>query len=123
MARVLMADDSAVVRTLVQMVLERAGHEVVSACDGAEALRAVATSRPDLVLVDLAMPGLSGLDVVRALRAGPGTRVLPVVLLSAEDTPRVIEAAFVAGCDEYLVKPLRAPELLAVVQRLAAVAA
>ena len=83
MATLLIADDDEATRLLVRTVLEHAGHRVVEAADGAEALAAIALKRPDLVLLDLSMPAIGGPELMRTLRAGPATRSLAVALYTA----------------------------------------
>jgi CheY-like chemotaxis protein len=117
---VLLVDDSAVVLMMEQMILSRAPYEVQVARSGEEALELAGRERPDLVLLDVTMPGLSGLETVRRLRARSETRSVPVVLVTAREDARTIEDGFASGCDDYLVKPIRGPELLEKVQRLLA---
>src|SRR6185503_13616034 len=98
---------------LVCRVLEAAGHQVVTAPDGAAALAAIEAREPELVVLDLCMPGLSGIEVCRAIKANPFTARIPVLLLTAmSDIEDKIEA-FEAGADDFLVKPFHPQELLA----------
>jgi CheY-like chemotaxis protein len=108
---VLVVDDDDDIRGLVRVVLERGGHAVVGAADGEEALDAVARARPDLVLLDVNMPGIDGVEVTRRLRASPATRTLPVVLMTADVAAR--ERGLAAGADDYLTKPFLPAVLLA----------
>jgi two-component system response regulator MtrA len=108
---VLIADDDADILSLVKAVLERSGHEVVAASDGAEALASVRARRPDLVVLDIAMPEVDGLEVLRRLRADPTTSELPVVLLSARAQEADVERGFAIGASAYLKKPFSPREL------------
>ena len=90
--------------------------------NGSEALAAVRAQPPDLVLADVMMPGMDGVALVRALRADPRTRTVPVILLSARAGPEATAAGLEAGADDYLVKPFAASELLARVQAHVALA-
>lgn len=110
--RVLLADDNADMRHYVQRLLAPS-YEVQAVADGAAALAAARARPPDLLLADVMMPGLDGLALVRALRAEPATRSLPVILLSARagESPRI--EGLDAGADDYLEKPFGARELLA----------
>ncbi|MEK0084754.1 PAS domain S-box protein [Benzoatithermus flavus] len=111
-ARVLLADDNADMRDYVRRLLSTR-YEVVTVSDGRAALAAVRTSRPDLVITDVMMPHLDGFGVVKALRADPETRDLPVIMLSARAGEEASIEGLEAGADDYLVKPFSARELLA----------
>lgn len=111
MARVLIADDDADIRDLVAFKLIQSGHEVTAVEDGMAALRMVRGQPLDLVLLDIRMPGMSGLDVCRELRAAPGTASLPVILITARSQEGDVELGFEAGADDYIVKPFSPREL------------
>jgi two-component system response regulator MtrA len=108
---VLIADDDADILLLVKAVLERSGYEVVAASDGAEALASVRARKPDLAVLDIAMPEVDGLEVLRRLRADPTTSELPVVLLSARAQEADVERGFAIGASAYLKKPFSPREL------------
>lgn len=116
--RVLVVEDHAPLRLQIAALLRGAGHRVDEAADGRLALSMALQSPPDLLLLDLGLPGLSGLALCRQLRER-ATQPLPVLMLTARDTlPDKLEG-FAAGADDYLVKPFAAEELLARVQALA----
>jgi two-component system cell cycle response regulator len=117
-ARVLVVDDSAGSMALLQAQLASEYLEVIPASDGAEALVQVARCQPDLVLLDAIMPGLSGFDVCRRLRADPATTHLPVVMVTTLDQPEDRMAAFQAGADDFMTKPIHMLTLMARVRRL-----
>jgi DNA-binding response OmpR family regulator len=117
-ARVLVCEDEPDILALIVTRLSREGHEVSTAADGAEGLRKVLEQPPDLVLIDWMMPGLTGLDVCRALRAHPEARTLPIMMLTARAQQSDIDAAFAAGVDDFLIKPFRSGELQARVAAL-----
>jgi DNA-binding response OmpR family regulator len=117
-ALVLIADDDRDILSLVRAVLERSGHEVVSAGDGAEALASVALRRPDLAVLDITMPQVDGLEVLRRLRADPATSDLPVILLSAQAQEADVSRGFAAGASAYVKKPFSPRELVARVGEL-----
>jgi PAS domain S-box-containing protein len=111
-ARVLVADDNADMRQYLCRLLQEA-YEIEEAADGQAALAAVRRRPPDLVLADVMMPELDGFGLLRELRAGPHTRTVPVVLLSARAGEESRLEGLAAGADDYLVKPFSARELLA----------
>jgi signal transduction histidine kinase len=112
-ARVLLADDNADMRDYVCRLLVDQGYEVEAVPDGEAALAAARRRAPDLVLSDVMMPGLDGFGLLRALRADPALRELPVLLLSARAGEEARVEGMDAGADDYLTKPFSARELLA----------
>jgi DNA-binding response OmpR family regulator len=113
MAKVLVVDDEPNIREVVGLYLKRDGHAVVSASDGDEALRLYQQTHPDLVVLDLMLPGLSGLEVCRRLQAG---RRVPLIMLTAkgEEEDRIVGLG--VGADDYVVKPFSPRELAARVE-------
>jgi len=116
MPRVLVVDDDPQVLRLLRVNLELEGYEVVSANDGLEALEAVEAENPDLVVCDVMMPGMDGVEVVRRLRAD--SKQVPVVMLSAKAMRSDMRAGLDAGANEYVTKPFDPAELIEVVDRL-----
>ncbi|GAA0343422.1 SpoIIE family protein phosphatase [Actinoallomurus spadix] len=112
-ARVLVADDNADMREYLTRLLRGAGHEVTAVEDGQAALEAARADAPDLVVSDVMMPRLDGLQLVAALREDPRTASVPVLLLSARAGQEASIEGLEAGADDYLVKPFSAAELLA----------
>jgi adenylate cyclase len=111
-ADILVVDDTPANVRLLQTILEARGYEVRSASSGAEALAAVAERRPDLVLLDVVMPGMDGLEACRRLRADPATAALPVLMVTASDHSDKV-TALDAGADDFVTKPFDQAELLA----------
>ena len=115
---VLVVDDNADTRRVVRWGLERWGYQVLEASDGRQALEVAAEHRPDLVLMDLAMPVLDGFDAIRSIRAHPDLRELPVIAVTAFDRAVSRDQAQSAGCDYYLSKPIDFYRLEALVERI-----
>ncbi|MFD2233941.1 response regulator [Phaeospirillum tilakii] len=110
--KILIVDDQDFVRAVVRKMLTQIGiATVVEARDGIEALRQVAEQRPDLVICDVRMRPLDGFGFVEALRGQPGGAALPVILLTGQADPTVVERANAAGIDALLLKPVLAPAL------------
>jgi CheY-like chemotaxis protein len=108
---VLIADDDEDILALVRATIERSGHEVMAVTDGAAALSAMAERRPDLAVLDIAMPELDGLEVLRRLRADDETRDLPVILLTAQAQAADVERGFATGASAYVRKPFSPRDL------------
>ena len=118
MARILVVDDDAGNLRLAVTVLEQAGHEVLNAKGGAEGIEAALAHAPDLVLMDVQMPGLDGVSALRRLRAEPRTAALKVVALTALTMKGDRERLLAEGFDGYVQKPIRYNEFLASVAAL-----
>ena len=115
---VLVIEDEKEIRDLVRYNLERAGFRVATAGDGEAGLTRLFAARPDAVVLDLMLPGRSGLEVLRELRAEPATRDLPVLVLSARSAEMDKLEGFEHGADDYLTKPFSPRELIARVKAL-----
>jgi DNA-binding response OmpR family regulator len=113
---VLIADDDEDILTLVALRFRRSGLEVILARDGEEALELIQTRAPDAAVLDIAMPKLTGLEVVRRLRGSEATKSLPIVLLTARAAEKDVELGLEAGADEYITKPFSPQDLYACVQ-------
>lgn len=108
---ILIADDEPNIRQLVAFTLRRRGFDIVEAEDGVTALELIRQSAPDLVVLDVMMPGLTGIAVLQQLSADPATAEIPVVLLSAKGQGVEIEEGLASGARLYLVKPFSPREL------------
>jgi two-component system phosphate regulon response regulator PhoB len=102
---IVVADDDPVLRALLQMKLEGEGHRVRLASDGDEAMHMATTDPPGLLVLDVVMPGIDGLEVTRRLREKPETANLPIVLLTGRDTDPDIVAGWKSGANYYITKP------------------
>ena len=120
MAKILVVDDDAMNLRLAATVLEQAGHEVLSAKGGAEGIEAALTHAPDLVLMDVQMPGMDGVSALKCLRAEPRTAALKVVAFTAFAMKGDAERLLAEGFDGYLEKPIRYRAFLASVTVLLA---
>ncbi|NYG06279.1 DNA-binding response OmpR family regulator [Phycicoccus badiiscoriae] len=118
--KALVVEDDVDIQDIVASVLGRAGYEVLVEDNGDAGLVAALTQQPDLVILDWMMPGLSGVDVCRGMRADPRAQHIPVLLLTSRAQERDIDQAFTAGADDYMVKPFRTRELVSRVTALAA---
>ena len=113
MRTVLIADDDPDILALVTFKVRQAGYTLITATDGAAALAAARETPPDLAVLDVSMPRMSGLEVCRELRADPATKQVPVLLLTARAQEADIEAGFDVGANDYVVKPFSPRDLLA----------
>ena len=111
MAKILIAEDEPDIRELVTFMLRFAGHEVVAASNGEEAVQIAAREIPDLILMDVRMPRMTGYDACRAMKANPDLLDVPVVFLSAKGQEAEIQSGLDAGAEEYLLKPFSPAEL------------
>ena len=117
MTVVLVADDDADIRDLVAFKLEQAGLEVVAVEDGQAALEQARARQPTLAVLDVSMPGLSGIDVCRMLRADPATAGMLIIMLTARVQEQDVEGGFGAGADDYVTKPFGKADVARIVQQ------
>ena len=119
-ARVLLVEDDPVILRLLEVNFELEGFEVLSAHDGAEGIELARTQRPDLVISDIMMPNVSGIELVEALKGDGDTSGIPIILLSAKAQSADVKAGMEAGADDYVTKPFEPLELVDRVQALLA---
>jgi CheY-like chemotaxis protein len=112
MAKILIAEDDPTVRSLIRMTLDAGQTEIFEVEDGTEALEVARRELPELIFLDWSMPGSSGIEVCRALRADPRTADIKVVMLTARSDSHDREEGFAAGVDEYVTKPFSPLHLL-----------
>jgi DNA-binding response OmpR family regulator len=110
--RILIADDESHIRRILQFNLERAGYEVLAVEDGAAALETALAEHPDLVILDVSMPGMTGLDVCRTLKTEGTLNGTPIFLLTARGQESDEQAGHTAGADRFFTKPFSPKELL-----------
>ena len=118
MAKILIADDDVILTEMLRFRLDGAGHEIVSAADGLEALSKAKSEDPDLILLDSMMPVISGPEVLARLKANPDTAKTPVVMLTTRDGENDIVSALREGASEYITKPFIPQELMVRIEKL-----
>ncbi|MCS7286819.1 MAG: response regulator [Anaerolineae bacterium] len=111
MAKILVIEDEKDILELVEISLQLGGFEVAKAIDGLEGLEKAISEKPDLILLDIKLPKLSGYDVCKKLKEIPITKDIPVVFLTARGQDHEIKAGFESGGDDYIVKPFAPDEL------------
>ena len=120
MTKILIAEDEPDIRELVAFTLRFAGYEVVTAANGEEAVQQAVKELPDLALMDVRMPRMTGYDACRAMKANPELKDIPVVFLSAKGQEGEIATGLEAGAEEYLLKPFAPDQLTSHVKTILA---
>lgn len=115
MARILIVDDQPNIVRLLQMTLE-AEHEILTAYDGEEALKVVANTPPDMVVLDVVMPGMDGFRVLDRMKSDPETAKIPVILLTVRDRPDDIVFGLTVGADYYVPKPFKPEDIASMIR-------
>ena len=123
MAKILYVEDNDDNVYMLRRRLEKHGHQMIVAEDGAAGVAVAEREKPDLILMDLSLPVLSGWDATRQLKAGDTTRLIPIIALSAHALDGEREKALAAGCDDFETKPVDLTRLLEKIARLAGVGA
>ena len=118
MARILVVDDEPHIIKLVSFTLERGGHDVLVAPDGPSGLEIARSSAPDLVFMDVMMPGMTGLEALDELKSDPETDSIPVVMLSAKSQQYEQEEGLARGAERYVTKPFEPGSLAVVVTEI-----
>ena len=117
MPTILVVEDNPQNLKLAQLVLQKAGYTVIYATDGEQGLKMAADQRPDLILMDVQMPGMDGLEATRRLKREPHTSHIRIIALTALAMKGDAERILAAGCDAYLAKPYHYQQLLDTVQK------
>lgn len=120
MAKVLVVDDEPNIVLSLEFLMEQAGFEVVTAEDGEQALEQVRAASPDLLLLDISLPGMSGFDVLERLRSQDATAQLPIIMLTAHGRDVEREKGMALGADDYITKPFSTQSLVEKVKALLA---
>ena len=120
MPKILLVEDDEMNRDMLARRLERRGYQVVIAVDGGQGLMLARSEAPDLILMDMSLPGLDGWEATRQLKAVPTTHAIPILALTAHAMAGDRQKAVEAGCDDYDTKPIEFPRLLGKIQALLA---
>ena len=118
MAKILLVEDNELNRDMLSRRLQRKGFAVVMAEDGKAGVAMAASEAPDLILLDMSLPLVDGWEVARQIKAGPKTKSIPIIALTAHAMSGDREKALEAGCDEYDTKPVEFPRLLAKIEAI-----
>lgn len=118
MTKILIVEDNELNLKLLRDLFETQGFEVHEAVTGPDGLRLAAELQPDLIVLDIQLPGMDGLSVARSLKADPATKAMPILALTAYAMRQDEEAALRSGCDAYVPKPIRTREFLAKVKSM-----
>jgi DNA-binding response OmpR family regulator len=121
--KILTCDDETNIVRIIQINLEKAGYDVVTAYNGRECLAQVAAEHPDLIVLDLMMPEMTGFEVLDKLKENPDTADIPVIMLTARAQDQDVLRGWQAGVECYLTKPFQPTELIAFIKRIFSVAA
>jgi DNA-binding response OmpR family regulator len=113
MKTVLLVDDSNTILMMEKMVLKKTPYRVITAGDGEQGVARAIAERPDVILMDVVMPRMTGFEAVRRLREEEATRHIPVIMVTTRGEAANVEAGFEAGCNDYVTKPIDSVELLA----------
>ena len=119
MAKILIVDDDILITGLMQTLVSMGGHEAIIVNDSIDAMETAVSVRPDLITLDLMMPGLSGYDLCGLLRGDPRFDQTPIVIISAKEDTQSKEKAFKLGATEYITKPFDIDHFLKTIQKLA----
>jgi len=115
---ILSADDSASMREMISFTLRNAGYNVVEAVDGQDALTKISSSAPHMLITDLNMPNMDGIELIRQVRALPQCKYIPIVMLTTESQDAKKQAGRAAGASGWIVKPFRSEQLVMVAKKL-----
>jgi CheY-like chemotaxis protein len=110
--KILLVDDSRTALMVQSIVLNQLAYDLVTACDGEDAVQKAVRERPDLILMDVVMPKMSGFDACRELRKREETRSTPIIMLTTRGEAENVEAGFSCGCNDYVTKPINKVELI-----------
>jgi DNA-binding response OmpR family regulator len=116
--KILLVDDSETVLMMERMILQKESYQVVMARDGKEGIAKAVETKPDLILMDVVMPKMNGFEAVKWLRQREETKSVPIVMVTTQTEMESMEAGYVSGCNDYVIKPIDSLELLTKVKNL-----
>jgi CheY-like chemotaxis protein len=111
--KILVVDDSRTAIFIESMILKKGPYDLVTAADGVEAVEKAIAERPDLILMDVVMPRMTGFEACQALRQLEETQAIPIILVTTRGEEQNVERGFASGCTDYVTKPINGVELLA----------
>lgn len=117
--KILIAEDEALILQTLELKLKKEGYEVIGCVDGLDALQKIDSEQPDMIITDIMMPYMSGLEVVRKVKNDLASKNIPVIVLSTMGQESIVEEAFDLGADDYLKKPFSLSELSIRIKKLA----
>jgi PleD family two-component response regulator len=116
--KILLVDDSETVLMMERMILQKESYQVVMARDGQEGIAKAVEVKPDLILMDVVMPNMNGFEAVKWLRQREETKSVPIVMVTTKAEMESMEAGYISGCSDYVIKPIDRLELLTKVKNL-----
>ncbi|HVY27893.1 MAG TPA: response regulator [Polyangiaceae bacterium] len=116
--KILLVDDSATVLMMEKMILASERFQVVTAANGEEAQKRAKEELPDLILMDIVMPKMTGIQACRAIKDDPSTKHIPIILVTTRGEAESMEAGYSSGCNDYVTKPVNSAELLGKIRNL-----
>ena len=116
--KILLVDDSSTVLMMERMILAAESYELCTASNGKQAVERAKIERPDLILMDVVMPLMDGVEACKAIRADDATREIPIIMVTTRGEPHNVESGYELGCNDYVTKPINGPELLSKVRNL-----
>ena len=119
MAKILLVEDNEMNRDMLSRRLERKGYQIIMAVDGQEGIAKARSERPDLILMDMSLPGIDGWEATRQLKGAEDTKGIPIIALTAHAMASDEQRAREAGCDDFDTKPVELPRLLGKIHALA----
>ena len=114
--KILLVDDADTILMMERMILNKGGYELITAKDGQEAVTKAVAERPDLILLDIVMPRMNGLEALKQLRSHEATKAIPIMMVTTRGEEENVEAGYASGCDDYITKPMNGSEVLAKVR-------
>lgn len=116
--KVLLVDDSATILMMERMILTKLPYDLVTATNGEEAVAKALVERPDLILMDVIMPHMNGIEACRRLREQEATATTPIIMVTTRGEMENVESAYANGCNDYITKPINSAELVAKMRNL-----